>query len=126
MNPFFTVKRQPTDCPKYRAYVVSIGCIIKDGNCQGGVEPNHFTLTAQGGSDTTCGGLCSFHHQEFHKNPDAFLDKYKVDWDECRTRLLEGFFRQLEIGFDYLPTPQRKQRSRGKNIAKLTKTVNKF
>ena len=123
-NRFFITKQQRVDIPLFRAYVVSVGCIVDDAHCSGDVQPNHFILVAQGGSDVECGGLCDFHHREFHRLQFvAFCAKYNILWDECRTRLLEGFFLQMEIGLPFLITAKPKTRARGRNIAPLSKKV---
>ena len=131
MNCFFTVKKEPLEIPSYRAWVVSIGCLLEGSECSGPIDANHFILKGQGGSDTECGGLCRHHHTgsrlSFHTlGHERFCHVHDIDWPKCRALLLEGYLLSLGEATKYLPTPDRAKRARGKAIRPLTKTVNKF
>ena|ERR1035437_1893557 len=132
MNLYFTSKRKPLDMPDYRAYVVSVGCIAEGPDCSGPIDPNHFTLSSQGGSDSECGGLCRYTHhvdgpQSFHKLGFVkFCAVHHIKWPECRARLLEGFYETLGMAHEPLPTAEKKKRARGSSLQPLTKTCNSF
>lgn len=124
MNPFFRGKHASLDAPEFRAFVVSLGCLILDTECEGPVAAHHEPPVGQGGSDVTVLPLCALHHRRRHMTGvDIFGACYGLNLDDVRRRIWDAYLIHTQRGAAPLPASQPKRRSRGANLRPLTKRV---
>ena len=72
---------------EYREYIKAQPCCVTG---QLNVDPHHTKSVGSGGSDLSMVPLIHRLHQECHSiGQDTFQDKYNVNFDEIRLRLLE-------------------------------------
>ncbi len=75
---------------EYLDYIRSHACLIGI-LCYGKVEPHHDPTVGAGGSDYTSVPLCRKHHSEVGQiGKKRFQEKYGVNFDKERVRLLTG------------------------------------
>jgi len=76
---------------KYLEYIRSQSCLIR-ALCYGDVDCHHSPSVGSGGSDLTTIPLCRKHHSEAHQaGVETFQNKYGVNFDEERVRLLKNY-----------------------------------